>query len=184
MGLSSNGVCRHYEDKAGRRRVQGGKRLKETQEYPLKFCRIVSKWHTKSIESRYGLAQILNDWWFVISSRIYTHDVSSARYWHLPRKKDPANWRNWWKKLQSLTLEQGLQLGPQVYLIMFNMCIYAYRLLIQAPEPLNWKHADLVPIYDFLKSAVENGTFKPIFPLEHPGVDADPDNWYRILGLK
>ena len=40
-------------------------------------------------------------------------------------------------------------------------------------QPLNWKHADLVPIYEFLRSAVENGTFRPTFPLEHPACPTD-----------
>ena len=59
LGLSSAGVVRKYVDRAGKRRVQGGAKLKETGEYPLKFCRTVSKWHLKlkvpGIESSWGL---------------------------------------------------------------------------------------------------------------------------------
>ena len=47
LGLSSAGVVRKYVDRAGKKRIQGGAKLKETGAYPLKFCRTVSKWHLK-----------------------------------------------------------------------------------------------------------------------------------------
>lgn len=50
LGLSSDGVVKKYE-KDGKTKVQGGPRLKETGEYPLKFCRKVAKWHTKFVAS-------------------------------------------------------------------------------------------------------------------------------------
>ena len=46
-------------------------------------------------------------------------------------------------------------------------------------------HADLVPIYNFLKAAEESGKFKPVVPLEHPGewVWIFPINTSNSLGF-
>jgi hypothetical protein len=51
LGLSSAGVVRKYVDRAGKKRIQGGAKLKETGAYPLKFCRTVSKWHLKKMKA-------------------------------------------------------------------------------------------------------------------------------------
>lgn len=52
LGLCNDGVCHQYLDRDGNKKVQGGKRLKETQQYPLRFCRKVAKWHTKTVVPR------------------------------------------------------------------------------------------------------------------------------------
>ena len=49
LGLCSDGVVRKYKNQKGENKVVGGERLKESGQYPLKFCRTVAKWHTKHV---------------------------------------------------------------------------------------------------------------------------------------
>lgn len=57
LELSSEGIVRHYVDKHGKKKVQGGPSLKATQIYPWKFCRKVVKWHSKFIAPRHAAGQ-------------------------------------------------------------------------------------------------------------------------------